>query len=67
MKANLQRYIVDEMQHKREAVLDDADWQRIAPSDIPEQKNGCDCGVFMVKYADFLVCGALAAPAPALR
>ena len=64
MQANLQRYIVDEMQHKREAVLDDSDWQRIAPSDIPEQKNGCDCGVFMVKYSDWLVCCASRALAP---
>jgi hypothetical protein len=54
-QANLARYISDEAQHKRSTALDVSDWQRSAPSDIPEQMNGCDCGVFMLKYADWLV------------
>ena len=24
------------------------------PKDIPEQLNGCDCGVFMLKYAEYM-------------
>jgi sentrin-specific protease 1 len=51
----LARYISDEAQHKRSTALDVSEWQRSAPTDIPEQKNGCDCGVFMLKYADWLV------------
>jgi Ulp1 family protease len=54
-QANLARYISDEAQHKRSTALDVSEWQRSAPTDIPEQKNGCDCGVFMLKYADWLV------------
>jgi sentrin-specific protease 1 len=54
-QANLARYIADEAQHKRQETLDVSAWPLLAPSDIPEQKNGCDCGVFMLKYADWLV------------
>ena len=64
-QANLARYIADESQHKREMALDAAEWPRSAPTNIPEQKNGCDCGVFMVKYADWLVRARSATP-PAL-
>ena len=55
MQANLLRYIADEAKNKREETLDVSGWKQIAPTNIPEQKNGCDCGVFMVKFADWLV------------
>ncbi|KAH9575977.1 hypothetical protein CY35_01G139300 [Sphagnum magellanicum] len=49
----LGRYIVDEARDKGDEVLDVSTWERSFPDDIPEQLNGCDCGMFMVKYADF--------------
>ena len=54
-QANLLRYVADEAKGKQDKTLDVSDWKQLAPSDIPEQKNGCDCGVFMVKFADWLV------------
>eukprot|EP00898_Chlorokybus_atmophyticus_P007634 jgi/Chlat1/7872/Chrsp66S09177 len=50
---NLARYITEEVAHKDDAKLDTSDWPRVFPKDIPEQRNSCDCGVFMVKYADY--------------
>lgn len=32
-----------------------AGWTLASPKDIPKQHNGCDCGVFMLKYANWLV------------
>ena len=49
------RYAADEAKGKQEKTLDVSDWKQLAPTEIPEQKNGCDCGVFMVKFADWLV------------
>ena len=55
LQANLLRYIADEASNKLNVTLDVSGWKQLAPTDIPEQKNGCDCGVFMVKFADWLV------------
>ena len=30
------------------------DWTDLVPKNIPQQNNGYDCGVFTLKYADFL-------------
>ena len=54
-QANLLRYAADEAKGKLDKTLDISEWKQLAPDDIPEQKNGCDCGVFMVKFADWLV------------
>jgi sentrin-specific protease 1 len=32
-------------------------WSVEIPKDIPRQMNGCDCGVFMLKYADYIAVG----------
>lgn len=54
----LAQYITDEAQHKRGQVLDTTAWPRSFPRDAtPRQLNGCDCGVFTVKFADYLARG----------
>eukprot|EP00850_Spirogloea_muscicola_P022713 SM000308S11823 [mRNA] locus=s308:121653:124435:+ [translate_table: standard] len=54
----LAKYIRDEALDKGEVVLDASSWPQSCPSDIPEQLNSCDCGVFMLKYADYCSRGA---------
>lgn len=49
----LAKYLVDEARDKNNRALDVSKWESVFPQDIPEQLNGCDCGMFMVKYADF--------------
>lgn len=49
----LANYIKDEAKDKLNKILDVNTWDRDCPQDIPEQLNGCDCGMFMIKYADF--------------
>ncbi|BBN11792.1 sentrin-specific protease 1 [Marchantia polymorpha subsp. ruderalis] len=49
----LARYIADEAKDKDGKVLDSNTWEHNFPQDIPQQLNGCDCGMFMLKYADF--------------
>ena len=51
------RYLVDEYQDKqdRDMAAEISNWLRLTPRDIPHQQNLCDCGVFMVKFADFAV------------
>ncbi|CAI9118818.1 OLC1v1020441C2 [Oldenlandia corymbosa var. corymbosa] len=51
--AALSRYIVDEVKEKNGKDLDVSSWGREFVEDLPEQRNGFDCGVFMIKYADF--------------
>jgi len=53
------RYACDEAADKKKETWNRDDWKTFAPKDIPAQTNGCDCGVFMLKYADWL---ALEAP-----
>ena len=51
----LQRWVVDEMKHKKGEDIDPEEW-RLQPttSDTPQQKNGSDCGVFTSMCADYL-------------
>lgn len=60
----LVQYICDEAKAKKNEAWDPSDWGVSAPRDIPAQLNGCDCGVFMVKYADAVVRRAPRAPPP---
>lgn len=39
-------------------------WTDYVPDDIPRQKNGCDCGVFTLQFADYLSEGLPLSPAP---
>ncbi|CAI0466745.1 unnamed protein product [Linum tenue] len=50
---NLARYYVDEVKDKSKVDIDLSEWEYEFPEDLPEQLNGYDCGMFMIKYADF--------------
>jgi sentrin-specific protease 1 len=45
---------LDEHQDKKNSRYDLTGWQNVTLRDIPQQENGFDCGVFMLKFADFL-------------
>jgi hypothetical protein len=49
------RYVCDEAQNKLGETWKTSEWTVSEPKDIPKQLNGCDCGVFMLKYADWVV------------
>ncbi|KAL3626518.1 hypothetical protein CASFOL_030067 [Castilleja foliolosa] len=49
----LARYFVDEVKDKCGKEIDVSSWKQEFVSELPEQENGFDCGVFMIKYADF--------------
>ncbi|KAL3508104.1 hypothetical protein ACH5RR_033486 [Cinchona calisaya] len=49
----LASYIVDEVKDKSGKEIDVSSWQQEFVADLPEQENGFDCGVFMIKYIDF--------------
>nr|URG86743.1 early in short days 4-like protein [Linum usitatissimum]URG86744.1 early in short days 4-like protein [Linum usitatissimum]URG86745.1 early in short days 4-like protein [Linum usitatissimum] len=50
---NLARYYVEEVKDKSKIDIDISDWEYEFPEALPEQLNGYDCGMFMIKYADF--------------
>lgn len=52
---NLAQYVVDEAKAKRQQEMDTSGWERRFPRSCPRQDNCCDCGVFTVKFADYLV------------
>ncbi|KAJ4956117.1 hypothetical protein NE237_012900 [Protea cynaroides] len=49
----LARYFVDEVQDKSGKDINVSSWKHEYIDDLPEQLNGSDCGMFMMKYADF--------------
>ncbi|KAJ7955108.1 ubiquitin-like-specific protease ESD4 [Quillaja saponaria] len=49
----LARYIADEVKDKSGQDIDVSSWEQEFVEDLPEQENGYDCGMFMIKYADF--------------
>ncbi|XP_048428280.1 ubiquitin-like-specific protease ESD4 [Pyrus x bretschneideri] len=49
----LAKYYVDEVKDKSGEDIDLSSWELEYVDNLPEQENGYDCGVFMVKYADF--------------
>ncbi|KAK7329442.1 hypothetical protein VNO77_23611 [Canavalia gladiata] len=49
----LARYFVDEVKDKTGKDIDVSTWEKEFVEDLPVQENGFDCGVFMIKYADF--------------
>ncbi|KAK8947141.1 Ubiquitin-like-specific protease ESD4 [Platanthera zijinensis] len=49
----LARYLVDEVKDKSTKTIDTQYWKKESVDDLPLQKNGWDCGMFMLKYADF--------------
>ncbi|KAG2318178.1 hypothetical protein Bca4012_040311 [Brassica carinata] len=49
----LARYFADEVKDKNEVDVDVSQWRQEFVHDLPEQRNGFDCGMFMLKYMDF--------------
>lgn len=49
----MREYLVKEAAHKGVAFSLDG-WTDFVAADCPQQNNGCDCGVFTCKFADFL-------------
>lgn len=47
----MRQWLQDEAK-KANKTLDLSSWTNYTPKDIPKQKNGYDCGVFMLKFAD---------------
>ncbi|KTF75218.1 hypothetical protein cypCar_00023503 [Cyprinus carpio] len=49
-------YLKEEFKVKKGKDLDTLKWtlSSLRPSEIPQQKNGSDCGVFVCKYADYI-------------
>jgi Ulp1 family protease len=48
----LRQYICNESMDKKKQPFDLTGWIDYSPSDIPQQRNGYDCGVFMCKFAE---------------
>ncbi|KAL2470357.1 Ubiquitin-like-specific protease ESD4 [Abeliophyllum distichum] len=49
----LAKYYVDEVKDKSGKDININSWEQEYVNDLPEQENGFDCGMFMIKYADF--------------
>jgi sentrin-specific protease 1 len=49
----LAKYIVDEVKDKNGKDIDVDSWKHEYVEDLPDQENGFDCGMFMIKYIDF--------------
>ncbi|XP_051986933.1 sentrin-specific protease 2-like [Xyrauchen texanus] len=49
-------YLKEEFKVKKGRDLDISKWtvSSVRPTEIPQQKNGSDCGVFVCKYADYI-------------
>ncbi|XP_051213737.1 putative ubiquitin-like-specific protease 1B [Lolium perenne] len=54
----LARYIVEEVKDKSNKEIDINSWTKEVVDYVPLQQNGYDCGMFMLKYMDFLSRGA---------
>ncbi|XP_047467827.1 sentrin-specific protease 2 isoform X2 [Mugil cephalus] len=52
-------YLKEEHKAKKDRELDSVKWTvgSLRPGEIPQQKNGSDCGVFACKYADYIAKG----------
>ncbi|XP_020600378.1 ubiquitin-like-specific protease ESD4, partial [Phalaenopsis equestris] len=48
----LTKYLMDEMRDKCDSEIDSISWKKELV-DLPLQMNSYDCGMFMIKYADF--------------
>ena len=45
----LARWVADEFRDKRNSEVDTSSWPRCYETDIPQQTNGSDCGVFTLQ------------------
>ncbi|KAJ0233051.1 Ubiquitin-like-specific protease ESD4 [Hirschfeldia incana] len=49
----LAKYLCDEAKEKSGKDIDVSSWDMEFVEDLPQQQNGYDCGMFMLKYIDF--------------
>ncbi|KAG1338685.1 ubiquitin-like-specific protease ESD4 [Cocos nucifera] len=49
----LATYFMDEVKDKSDKQIDTTLWKQESVDNLPLQKNGWDCGMFMLKYTDF--------------
>ncbi|CAH8388049.1 unnamed protein product [Eruca vesicaria subsp. sativa] len=49
----LAKYLGDEAKEKNGKDIDVSSWEMEFVEDLPQQQNGYDCGMFMLKYIDF--------------
>ncbi|PNH04266.1 Sentrin-specific protease 1 [Tetrabaena socialis] len=54
---HLLRWVEDESADKLKQRWDTSKWAIEFPKNIPRQRNGCDCGVFAIMFADRLGLG----------
>jgi len=50
----LRNFVKEDYLNKNKKEFDFTGWEDYMPSDIPQQTNGYDCGVFACKYADYV-------------
>lgn len=50
----LGKYLREESKDKRKKELDLTDWTYETVKDLPQQMNGSDCGMFALKYAEYI-------------
>lgn len=50
----LRKYLQEESRDKKQKELDLSDWTYETVKDIPQQMNGSDCGMFALKYAEYI-------------
>ncbi|XP_064458246.1 sentrin-specific protease 1-like [Ornithodoros turicata] len=54
----IREYLQEESMEKRKFELDTSQWTMVVMRDIPLQKNGSDCGMFVCQYAECISRGA---------
>lgn len=50
---HMRRYMDEESQDKLGQPFDFTDWTDVTSNDCPKQRNGYDCGMFALKFADY--------------
>lgn len=51
----LKKWVSDDVKDKKGVELDTSSWTLVSrPPDVPQQRNGFDCGVFTITFADYL-------------
>ncbi|XP_026469543.1 sentrin-specific protease 1-like [Ctenocephalides felis] len=53
-----ENYLKEESLDKKKVTLDTSTWTKETVKDIPQQMNGCDCGVFSCMFAEYICRGA---------
>ncbi|KAJ2512151.1 SUMO1 sentrin specific peptidase 1 [Coemansia sp. RSA 2049] len=49
----LMNYLKEDSRDKRKSEFDDSGWTTVCDKNIPRQRNGYDCGVFAITFAEY--------------